>query len=197
MQARRWIRGVALGAALSFGVATNAFAAVVANDFTGSADCGGDATCDIGEAVGFVRQVNEIGTGDGTSYNDLYDFTLSSASNIIGSFFTNNTLSGFNTTGVSIELFYDPAGLNTSVGSFNVPDGNGSIQSVAIAFLNLLAGDYRFVVDGFIPDDQSKGQYQLQANISAVPLPPAIWLFISALIGLVSFARIRRNGTAA
>lgn len=37
----------------------------------------------------------------------------------------------------------------------------------------------------------------VRITVSQVPLPPAIWLLISAILGLVSFSRIRRNGTQA
>lgn len=35
----------------------------------------------------------------------------------------------------------------------------------------------------------------IKISVSQVPLPPAVWLLISAILGLVSFSRIRRNGT--
>lgn len=37
----------------------------------------------------------------------------------------------------------------------------------------------------------------VRVSVSPVPLPPAVWLLISAILGLVSFSRIRRNGTQA
>ena len=37
----------------------------------------------------------------------------------------------------------------------------------------------------------------VRVSVSQVPLPPAIWLLISAVLGLVSFSRIRRKGPQA
>ena len=37
----------------------------------------------------------------------------------------------------------------------------------------------------------------VKVSVSQVPLPPAIWLLISAVLGLVSFSRIRRKGPQA
>jgi hypothetical protein len=34
----------------------------------------------------------------------------------------------------------------------------------------------------------------VKITVSQVPLPPAVWLLISAILGLVTFTRIRRNG---
>ena len=39
--------------------------------------------------------------------------------------------------------------------------------------------------------------FAVKISVSPVPLPPAVWLFISAILGLVSFTRIRRERNAA
>jgi hypothetical protein len=46
-------------------------------------------------------------------------------------------------------------------------------------------------------DDSGSGHdfddLAVKISVSAVPLPAAAWLLISAILGLVSFSRIRRN----
>ncbi|MET0122276.1 MAG: VPLPA-CTERM sorting domain-containing protein [Candidatus Thiodiazotropha sp. 6PLUC9] len=57
---------------------------------------------------------------------------------------------------------------------------------------SLSAGDYIFTISGFALnaiDPKMSSDYDL--TMSAVPLPAAAWLFGSALIGFVSFARRR------
>ena len=45
--------------------------------------------------------------------------------------------------------------------------------------------------------DQDFDDMAVRISVSQVPLPPAVWLLISAILGLVSFSRIRRKGTQA
>ena len=74
----------------------------------------------------------------------------------------------------------------------NPPPPNMVLQA-ALSFADLAAGDYRFVISGLVPGDQQAGQYQLQGQVSAVPLPAAIWLLLSAVLGLGSVTRFRRG----
>ena len=41
--------------------------------------------------------------------------------------------------------------------------------------------------------DQDFDDMAVRISVSQVPLPPAVWLLISAILGLVSFSRIRRK----
>jgi len=62
--------------------------------------------------------------------------------------------------------------------------------SLSIAFADL--GDGSFIAlfgDGLGDNDHD----DFAVKISAVPLPPAIWLLLSAILGLVSFGRQRRK----
>jgi len=74
---------------------------------------------------------------------------------------------------------------------------NGAIAAgISIAFADL--GDGSFIAlfnDGGTDGDFD--DFAVKIAVSPVPLPPAVWLFISAILGLVSFTRIRRTQNAA
>lgn len=68
---------------------------------------------------------------------------------------------------------------------------NGTTYS--LIFANLDPGvDYTLRVIGTVLA-AAGGTYTFSANLSSVPLPPAIWLFLSAVMGLAAFARTRRR----
>jgi hypothetical protein len=70
---------------------------------------------------------------------------------------------------------------------------NGAIAAgISIAFADL--GDGSFIAlfnDG--GTDADFDDFAVKIAVSAVPLPAAVWLFLSAILGLVSFTRIRRD----
>ena len=45
--------------------------------------------------------------------------------------------------------------------------------------------------------DQDFDDMAVRISVSQIPLPPAVWLLISAILGLVSFSRIRRKTSQA
>ena len=113
--------------------------------------------------------------------------------NVLGNTFTNGT------TAPGASFTVDLAGgavpfTFTSVGIGRTAINNGTIDSplaFAIALLNpstaiLLFDDSGSNVD---LDDMA-----VKVSVSQVPLPAAAWLLISAILGLVSFSRIRRSG---
>ena len=74
-----------------------------------------------------------------------------------------------------------------------VADRNGLLFTLAHSNLSA-AADYVLRVSGTAAG--FGGNYGVLLNVggvSQVPLPPAIWLFISAVVGLVSVARRRRH----
>jgi hypothetical protein len=189
--------GPALLATAVLSMTSSAYA-VIDNSVSGTPVC---SSCDVGEGLGFSRTV-EGSTSDDTTYTDDYAFTLNEAATITGTVSANNTESPFFNQNVTLALIFDPAGAATPViGSPNpitLPNTNGIEVFQAFLFSNLAAGDYAFEISGLIAQGLQGGQYEVQSVISAVPLPPAIWLFLSALVGLVSFARVRRrNGASA
>ena len=80
-------------------------------------------------------------------------------------------------------------------GSGGTATNGGPIDApLLIAFANL--GDNSFLAmfnDGGGPDADFD-DLVVRVSVSQVPLPPAVWLLLSAVLGLVSFARIRRKG---
>ena len=85
----------------------------------------------------------------------------------------------------------------TSLGAGKTAPNGGPIESplqYAIAILSETSVIVLF-------DDGAPGvdfdDMAVKISVSQVPLPAAAWLLISAILGLVSFARIRRNGAQA
>lgn len=196
MKMKNWIMGVAITFALAFGMSTGASALVA--DFTGTLS---NSPFDIGETGGATKEI--LGDQDGGHlFNHAWEFTLNSESNMSGTLTDNNTTRpSFDLTDLVIAL-YNAADttFTTALGTFACFTCNTDVDNpfVSFAFGPLTAGDYVFLVSGATTDSSTfNGQYTVQTSVSAVPLPAAIWLFISALVGLVSFARIRRDGTPA
>ncbi len=89
-----------------------------------------------------------------------------------------------------------PNCVSTTTGGFlnpgHVAGNNGSVESV---FLHLAAGDYMIAADGEACTDTStacRGPFQAATvSVSVVPLPAAVWLFGSSLVGLAGLARRR------
>ncbi|MCG8544222.1 MAG: hypothetical protein MJE12_08450 [Alphaproteobacteria bacterium] len=146
----------------------------------------------IGDPGAFSRSVLAVSATDpGAGFFHAVTFTLNEFSSIAGTFGANNTADGFNILGLTLDLF---TAANVQIpGTFLVPNGNGAAQFVNFAYGGLAAGDYFFKISGQLGPDAKNGQYAAEFSVSEVPLPPAVWLFISAILGMVSFARIRRN----
>lgn len=146
----------------------------------------------IGDVGSFARTVSDNSTvGPNVGFFQAVTFTLNEFSSISGTFEANNTGAGFNILGLTLELF---TASNVQIpGTFIVPNGNGASPFVAFAYGGLAAGDYLFKIAGQIGPNSKDGVYSGEFSVSEVPLPPAVWLFISAILGMVSFARIRRN----
>lgn len=134
------------------------------------------------------------GTLPGSGFFHAFTFTLNEFSSISGDLVNVNGGAAFNILGLTLELF-TAANVLVPV-PFIVPNGGGN-PSVAFAFGGLAAGDYLFKVSGQIDPSAKDGAYTGEFGVSEVPLPGAVWLFISAILGLVSFSRIRRNKQSA
>jgi hypothetical protein len=81
----------------------------------------------------------------------------------------------------------------TSSGGGSAANGGPISANLAYAVAALSANSVIVLFDdggaGTDFDDMA-----VKVSVSAVPLPAAAWLLISAVLGLVSFSRIRRNG---
>lgn len=66
--------------------------------------------------------------------------------------------------------------------------------STTFLFTNLAAGDYTLFVGGnFSGNTGAAGKYTVNLGASPVPVPGAVWLFGSALTGLIVTKRSKRN----
>lgn len=67
----------------------------------------------------------------------------------------------------------------------------------SLLFTNLAAGDYTLFVGGnYSGGTGAPGKYTVNLTASPVPIPAAVWLFGSAMAGLIGFGR-RNNKSAA
>ena len=192
---QRWVAAVAV-VAFSIVPVWGARAAVDNSQADTAALCTG--VCGVGSAIGATRQVAQINDTDttGTSFSDNWTFSLSERGTLNGFLFANNTLNNFRLIDLNVIL-QSGDGLTTfdPIAGYTVPNPPPSnmVLQVALSFADLAAGDYRFVISGLVPDSHDAGQYQMQGNISAVPLPAAVWLFLSALSGLAAAAGFGRK----
>ncbi|MEM7019134.1 MAG: hypothetical protein AAF512_17555 [Pseudomonadota bacterium] len=107
-------------------------------------------------------------------------------------FYANNILAASAAASTVISSF----GLVTFDISALVNDwisGSNSFQFVAMTGLNDTSGNE--FLHGFLNNTENPGASFLE--VSAVPLPAAAWLFISAVVGTLGIGRMRRKSTAA
>ena len=135
---------------------------------------------------------------DGAVFQDHYSFALTGPVNMEGKGFALDFIPGFDVEDLSFELF--GPGL-TSLGSFAVPNGSGAEFFVPLSFASLATGAYTLLVSGILPGGFN-GAYLMEANlttaaVSQVPLPPAMWLLVSALMGMFSLSTMRKRSPTA
>lgn len=149
--------------------------------------------CGVGSSVGFSRTIPQISLDEGTSFTDVWNITLSEPGHIKGVLFANNSLDAFRLLNLKVVLEDGGTPVDPAAGFIvpNPPPFNSVLQT-AVTFSNLSAGAYQFMLTGIVANGQEGGQYQFQGKISEVPLPAAVWLFLSAILGLVSVSRRRR-----
>lgn len=155
--------------------------------------------CQDGSTLTVSRSVpGDTGNPEGAAFQDHYSFALTGPVNMDGTAFAIDVVPGFNVENLSFELF--GPGL-TSLGSFAVPNGSDNVFFVPLSFASLATGAYTLLVSGIIPQAFEGGVYlmqaQLSASVSQVPLPPAMLLFLSALMGMFSLAQMRKRSPSA
>ncbi len=169
-------------------------------------DFNGDGTVDSGERVaisphnGLVLGTIQIATGshdgptDGSESPDidnpwqLFGFTgMHGASSA-----TTVTSTGVNTASIDFSGWYINWAVN---GVTDIGLGNGGAASVICA-VDCTAGDsYTLDYSTIIASDDPSGfgdvlyNLHMEGTFSTIPIPAAIWLFGSGLIGLVGMAR--------
>lgn len=171
MKIKSWIMGVATGAVLLAGLVTGANAAVI----------------DLGE-----RPVpSALNTGNITpsgAFSDDFTFSVASSTSAVARVTINNG-EGFAINPGQFDVALLENGSDTGVS----PVRNGLLFTLTHSNLSA-AADYVLRVSGTAAGfGGNYGVLLNVGNVSQVPLPPAVWLFISALVGLVSLARRRRD----
>jgi hypothetical protein len=164
----------------------------------GVLNCGG--SCQAGTTLVASRNVpGDTGNPDGASFQDHYSFLITGPVNMAGKGFALDFDPAFNVENLTFELF-NPS--MSSLGSVSVANGSGSVLFTPFSFSNLVTGAYTLLVSGIIPQAYQGGIYLLegdlsQAAVSSVPIPAAMWLFASALIGMFSLTQMRKRSPLA
>jgi len=191
-------RGIIASLATAFIMIGQAWAAPVDVSTAGVLTCPGG--CQAGSTLTASRDApGGAGNPDGAIFQDHYSFALTGPVNLSGTGFALDFIQTYNVEDLVFQLF-DPG--MTNLGSFAVPNGDGGAFFVPVSFSNLATGAYTLLVSGIIPAAFERGAYLLQANlnqatVSQVPLPPAIWLFLSALVGMFSLSQMRKRSPVA
>lgn len=127
-------------------------------------------------------------------FTDDFTFSVNNGADITFELQVNNTqgrLINVTTASAGVltaQLLAGGAPIGAGVfASQNLPNGT----TFTLAFADLQTGvDYSLQVIGNVLATQG-GTYTFSANLSQVPLPAAVWLFLTALVGLVSATKIR------
>ena len=123
----------------------------------------------LGKDAGFT---NTFTTGAGAFSTD--------GTNSVGDSFSGDYLADF----VAFTLGSSGGGTATNNGDITSP------LQFAIALLSDTSAIILFDDGGTGSDFDDMA---IRVDVSQVPLPPAVWLLLSAILGLVSFTRIRRG----
>jgi hypothetical protein len=171
-----------------------AWAAPVNVSTAGVLTCPGG--CQAGSTLSAYRDApGGAGNPDGAIFTDHYSFALTGPVDLSGTGYALDFIQTYNVENLVFELFDSTL---SSLGSFAVPNGDGAPFSVPVSFSNLATGAYTLLVSGIIPAAFERGAYMLQATlsdgaVSAVPLPPTLLLFLSALFGMFSLTQLRKR----
>ena len=164
----------------------------------GTLNCGG--SCQAGTTLTAARLApGDTTNPDGASFQDHYSFILTGPVNLSGKAYGLNFTPTFNVENLSFTLF-DPS-MSPLGSAIAVPNGSG-VQFASFSFSGLVSGAYTLLVSGLIPQAYGGGQYLLsgdftQGAVSSVPVPAAMWLFVSALIGMFSLTQMRKRSPLA
>ena len=206
---RRSALGMALAAMLvAFGVGpahaltlslVGGDAAVVPASF----DLNAETSLSTGDPLTVLNSANDFDSSGST--NGLF---LDAAANLTFEFLGSEASreNTFSVTGLG-QLFTNAGGATTTAlfaagiipfsfateGGTEVAANDGSIfPGLSIAFADITPTSV-ILLFGNGAGDADFDDLAVKVSVSPVPLPPAVWLFLSAILGLVSFSRIRRS----
>ncbi len=121
----------------------------------------------------------------GTIFSHSYDFDVTNAGGLSAQAFMNVTAGASSISNLTFEWLPAPGGSVTITDPLGNPNGNTS-------FLTHLAfGLHTLFVTGTVVGNTSIDTAYDFSIITAVPVPAAIWLFGSALVGFIGFGRRR------
>jgi hypothetical protein len=187
-------RGIIAALATAYMLIGQAWAAPVNVSTAGVLTCPGG--CQAGSTLTAFRDApGGGGNPEGAIFADHYSFVLTGPVDMAGTGYALDFIQTYNIEDLVFELFDSSL---SPLGSFAVPNGDGAPFSVPVSFSNLATGAYTLLVSGVIPAAFERGAYMLQValsegGVSAVPLPPALWLFVSALFGMFSLTQLRKR----
>ena len=183
-----------LGTFITAVLSTNAYAATVIDFRTGLAGVGGTINFDGTDVVGTDILIGAV-TVDGASQgNGVYEadalLNFDTATNTISIFGTIDTLVGIPTTLMSgtfdsFDYSVDPFG--NEIFSGMGPD----FKACALICELGLADGTPFFFTGFVIEAANGEAISTDIVNTVVPVPPAVWLFGSGLLGLVAVSRRR------
>ncbi|MEM9056240.1 MAG: hypothetical protein AAGD86_02110 [Pseudomonadota bacterium] len=158
---------------------TKTVTALVATGLLGIASTAGAATVDLGSIASGDFVGGSLLSGSGNTIADQWTFTLDEDALTAISLDSNDAEPFF-----EITDFVASSSSSAIVFTYDASDN-------AYAFDGLLsAGTYTIDVSGFVSGDIA-GQYDVLvgASVAPIPVPAAVWLFGSALLGLMTTRR--------
>ena len=151
----------------------------------------------------FIPHAEVQGTGDGTL--DYFSFTAAAGANLILDIDCGElSLGGCTSAGPIIDTWltlYAPSGALFAVNddSFLAIDTGSPFSGTQDSFMEIgalpVGGVWTVAVGECCSSDtpvRSNGDYVLNVSVSAVPIPAAVWLFGSGLLGLVGMVRRKK-----
>lgn len=141
-------------------------------------------------SVGSYGQTVSAGNSTTTFAHD-YAFGLSGNASLKSVVLNFNAFAPRNIIGLQAMLFSTNGTTDTLLASTSIGDGS-LYETIKLAYANLnSATDYFIRIVGTVTRG-TLGTYAGVYELSPVPLPPALWLFGSAIIGLAAIGRQRR-----